>query len=336
MTGIGEVARAAGVSTATVSRAVRGLPSVRPETRARVLEAADRLGYHPSRAASSLATGRLRAVSVVVPYVTRWYFASVVSGAEGLLSSEGYDLLLHNLGGDAAARHRALGAGLLARQADATLVLGLRLSEEERQLAASAARPLALVGTTAPGVASVGIDDQEAACVAVRHLLSLGHRRVAFVGSDDSVALEFEVPRLRQAGWAAALEEAGLAPDPALQVSAGFGPASARSAVHELLASPRRPTAVFAAWDELAFGVLQAARDLGLRVPEDLSVAGVDDHDMAELLGLTTVRQDTFALGRTAANHLLSELHGEDPQPGSVVLPTSLVVRTSTAPPCPA
>jgi LacI family repressor for deo operon, udp, cdd, tsx, nupC, and nupG len=332
MSGIKDVAREVEMSTATVSRALRNLPGVTDETRARVREAARRLGYVASPSAAGLASGQTRTVAVVVPFVTQWFFATVVQGAEEVLRERGYDVLLYNLAGDASARHRVFETNLLTKRVDAVLVLSLKPSPDELERLAHPGRPVTIVGADVPGWATVRIDDELAARTATGHLLELGHRRIAYVGGSTEEALDFTAPEARLAGYRDSLAAAGIAPDPALEADGEFTMNGGMRAGRELLDRPDRPTAVFAASDEMAFGVLRVARELGLRVPEDLSVVGVDDHEMAAFFELTTVAQPAHDQGRVAAQQVLAALGNDDWRPEQVVLPTRLVVRRTTAP----
>src|SRR3954471_3745911 len=171
MTSIKDVAREVGMSTATVSRALRGLPRVSVDTRERVLDAALRLGYVPSPSAAGLASGQTRTVAVIVPWVTRWFFAAVVQGAEEVLREHGYDLLLYNLAGDPTARHRVFQTSLLTKRVDAVLVLSLKPSPDELARLQALGRPVTIVGADLPGWATVRIDDEDAARTATGHLL---------------------------------------------------------------------------------------------------------------------------------------------------------------------
>lgn len=330
MTGIKDVAREVEMSTATVSRALRGLPGVSEETRDRVRETAHRLGYTPSPSAAGLAGGQTRTVAVIVPFVTQWFFAAVVQGAEEELRTRGYDLLLYNLAGDPAARHRVFSTGLLTKRVDAILVLSLKPSPEELASLEALGKPVTIVGADQPGLATVRIDDALAARTATRHLLDLGHRRIGYVGGSTEGVLDFTAPIERVAGYRASLAEAGVPHDPALEVDGEFTLAGGVRAADTLLDLPDRPTAIFAASDEMAIGALRAARERGLRVPEDLSVIGIDDHEMADFFDLTTVAQPVHEQGRVAAQQVLSALAGGDWRPEQVVLPTNLVVRRTT------
>jgi DNA-binding LacI/PurR family transcriptional regulator len=333
MTGIKDVARELEMSTATVSRALRGLPGVSDSTRERVRSTAHRLGYVPSPSAAGLASGQTRTVAVIVPWVTRWFFASVVQGAEEVLRERGYDLLLYNLAGSAEARYRVFEAGRLTKRVDAVLVLSLQPTEDELKRLAHLGCPVTIVGADVPGWATVRIDDEHAARTATAHLAGLGHQRIAYVGGPG--VLDFTAPRAREAGYRGALEDAGLTHDPSLEVDGEFTVAGGIAAGRLLLERPDRPTAVFAASDEMAIGVLRAARELGLQIPHDLSVVGIDDHELAGFFDLTTVSQPVLEQGRVAARQVLDALEARASDagwhPAQVILPTRLLERGSTA-----
>jgi LacI family transcriptional regulator, repressor for deo operon, udp, cdd, tsx, nupC, and nupG len=336
VTKIDDVARLAGVSTATVSRALRGLPTVSEPTRVRVLDAAERLGYSASPSASRLAGGKTRAIAVVVPRITRWFFGTVVEAAEDTLHQAGYDLLLYNLAGDTEARRRVFRTHLLRKRVDAVLVLSLTPTDEEVAALAKLNRPVAVVGATVEGWSSVRIDDIETARIAVRHLVELGHTRIGYVGGSLEEQLDFAAPMDRLNGYRAAMAEAGLAVEPTMEVVGDFTVRGGLAATRLLLDAEPRPTAVFAASDEMAVGAVHAVREIGLRVPEDVSVIGIDDHEMAEFFELTTVAQPVREQGQLAARLLLEALDDDlddPPTPPSVTVPTRLVVRRTTSPP---
>jgi DNA-binding LacI/PurR family transcriptional regulator len=335
VTSIKDVAREVGVSTATVSRALRGLPRVSPATRVRVLQAAAELDYVASPHAASLASGQTRAVGVVVPFVTRWFYAAVVQGAEELLREAGYDLLLYNLGGDQEARDRVFRSHLLRKRVDAVLVLSLTPTVAEVEMLRKLDRPVAVVGATVPGWASVRIDDDATARIAMRHLIDLGHCRIGYVGGSLEQQLDFAAPLDRLTGYRTAMAEAGLTVDPSWEVIGDFTVRGGLAATRLLLDADPRPTAVFAASDEMAVGVVHAVREAGLRVPDDISVIGIDDHEMAEFFDLTTVAQPVHEQGRLAATLLLQllEENGSRSLPPAITVPTRLVVRHTTAAP---
>ncbi|HEU4543300.1 MAG TPA: LacI family DNA-binding transcriptional regulator [Jiangellaceae bacterium] len=334
MVGIVDVAARAGVSVATVSRALRGLPGVAEATRQAVRAAAAELGYVASPSAAGLPTGRTGAVGIVAPWITRWFFTAVIEGAAEVLVERGHDLLLYDLGGVAAARRRVLDTKLLTKRVDALLVLSLPLTAAEVDSLSRLHRPVATVGPTVPGLSGVRIDDVDVGRTAAEHLIELGHRRIAFVGGDPHDELGFPVAPDRRSGYEMALRAAGIEPDRDLAVPAEFTVDSGTRAWATLRNRTTSPTAVVAASDEIAMGVLYAARQCGLRVPRDLSVVGVDDHDMARLFDLTTVAQPVREQGRIAARLLIEQLATTKGVVEQVVtVPTRLMVRSTTAPP---
>lgn len=336
MSTIKDVADAVGVSTATVSRALRGLPRVSEETRGQVLRAAAALGYVASPSASSLASGRTNAVGVIVPFVTRWFFANVVQGAEEVLRAHGYDVLLYNVGASEDARRLVYGRRLLHKRVDAVMVLSLALEQHEIDALRELNLPIATVGSPVANWDVVQIDDVQAAMTATRHLLELGHTRIAHIGSVPAGPSHFHTPANRQKGYRAALAEAGVDCDPDLDVPGDYTVGGGEAAMVSLLSLPSRPTAVFAASDEMAMGAIHAVRKAGLRVPEDISVIGIDDHEMSFLMDLTTVAQPVHEQGRIAADLLLKAMATGTQAPREVQVitaPTSLVVRRTTAAP---
>jgi LacI family repressor for deo operon, udp, cdd, tsx, nupC, and nupG len=334
MTSIKDVAREVGMSTATVSRALRGMPRVSEATRRKVLEAAERLDYVASPHAVSLASGQTRAVGVVVPFVTRWFYGSVVHGAEELLRGAGYDLLLYNLAGDHDARHRVFSTHLLRKRVDAVLVLALTPTGEEVASLTRLGRPVAIVGGRVSGWSTVRIDDVATARTAMRHLLELGHRRIAYIGGSLENQLDSSAPLDRLTGYREAMAEAGVPVEREWEITGDFTVRGGAAAAEHVLALRPRPTAIFAASDEMAIGTIRAARRSGLRIPEDLSVIGIDDHEMAELFELTTVSQPAHEQGRLAARLLLDAIQADgSPEPQTITVPTALVVRGTTAPP---
>ena len=325
-----DVARAAGVSTATVSRALRGVDGVNARTRERVLTAARELGYVTSPAASRLAGGRTGTVAVVVPYITRWFFSEVIAGAEQLLREQGMDLLLYNLG-HVEGRERYFSGEALRQRADAVLVLCLPLSHAELDALGGASIPVALVGADVEQCPSVRIDDVAGARTAVRHLINLGHERVALIAGTPGDPMGFTTPVDRRRGYREAIEEAGLTVDPILEVAGDFTVEGGADAMAQLLAQRHPPTAVFAESDEMAFGAMRTLRNAGLKAPQDISLIGFDGHALADLMDLTTIAQPVREQGAAAAQLLLDVLDGRSGE-RRVIMPTRLVVRGSTGP----
>ena len=330
-----DVAALAGVSPATVSRSLRGQSKVAPQTRRRVLDAAHELSYVASPQASGLASGRTRAIAVVVPFITRWFFSTVVAGVTDVLRESGYDVVLYHLG-SANDRDRFFERMPLARRVDGILSLSMPLSEEHTLALRALDLPLVSVGSHVPGSPSVRIDEIAAARTAVNHLLHQGHEKIGLiVGVPDDPGFGFASSEQRRRGYDLALRSAGLTVDPDLTVTGRYGIEGGAAAMAQLLSGPVLPTAVFAEYDELAMGALWALRRVGLQVPERLSVVGIDDHELAQVLDLTTVAQDAHEQGAVAAQLLLQALETpSDHEPDTdIVLPTHLVLRASSAPP---
>src|SRR6478672_10384646 len=306
MVGIDDVARRAGVSTATVSRALSGRGHVAAATRERVEEAAAELGYVVSASASSLATGRMRNIGVVVPFLNRWFYTSVLEGAQRRLMQYGYDLTLYNLSGSSNERSTVFEQFLLRQRVDAVIAVSLELSAEEVDSLHALGKPLVGVGGPIRGVPTVSIDDVGVTRLATEHLLSLGHTVIGHIGGDVDAEMSFHMPTNRRLGWEDALRDAGVEPRPELYFPAVFTMESGYVAAKQMLGDPRlRPTAVVVASDEMAIGVILAARDMGLDVPRDLSVVGIDDHELASFFGLTTVAQFPEQQGERAVELLM-------------------------------
>lgn len=327
---IQDVAELSGVSTATVSRALRGLPRVSEATRRRVQDAVDALGYVASSEASGLASGRTESVGVIAPYVNRWYFSSVLEGIDIELRRQGYDLVLYNLGGYQQNRSRVVDRAMLRKRIDALLVMCLALSDAEIAALTELRYPTFVVGGTVPGFRSVGIDDDAAATAAMRHLLDLGHRRIAYIGGDNEDGMSFDVPEARRSAYEREMSGAGHPPQPGWMQSGAFTVAGGASAMTRILAGRQRVTAVFAASDEMAFGALSVLRERGIGVPDDMSVIGIDDHEVSAAMGLTTIAQDPVRQGQIAAAEVLADRGGTRPGAARIVTEGHLVLRGST------
>ncbi|MFN2537415.1 MAG: LacI family DNA-binding transcriptional regulator [Mycobacteriales bacterium] len=330
---IEDVARAAGVSTATVSRALRGLPNVSEQTRSTVSRVASELGYVVSRSASRLATGRTLAIAVIAPYLERWFYAQLVSAIEAELRQSGFDALLIGIAEPGDRGRSPFDPGTLRGRVDGVVVLTVPLTGAELDGLRELALPTVFVGAAVSGAMSVRIDDVAVARIATEHLLQLGHRQIAYVGGDPGQRLNFTAPVDRRAGWLAALREAGIEPDRDWEAPGHFTATGGLAAGNLLLSLREPPTAVFCASDEMAAGVLVAARRQHVRVPEDLSILGVDDNELSELLDLSTVAQPVLKQGEIAARMVLQALRGEQRRGMEhVVLPVALVERRSTGP----
>lgn len=335
---IEDVAHAAGVSVATVSRALRGLPNVATSTRARVEEVARGLNYRPDPNAARLATGRSHTVAIVVPFINSWYFANVIAGAEAVCADGGYDLLVLTSPSPATRADTVAGPIGLDRRVDGLIFVEVALADADVAEFDRLGVGVVTVGQRTDEFPSISIDNVAIGRTAVEHLVGLGHTRIGVLAGQAEDPVHFDVPGQRIEGARHALAAAGGRLDPELIAPGQFTVDGGYRAASALLGRPERPTALFALSDEMAFGALLAARDLGLDIPGDVSLVGVDDHESAEVMGLTTVRQHVVEHGAVAARALLRQLTrargtAVRTRPEHIVNPAELVVRRSTSPP---
>ncbi len=328
---IEDVAAASSVSVATVSRALRGLPNVASATRARVAAAAAALNYEVDPRASGLATGKTMTIGLVAPLFGLWYADRVVVGAEGVVAREGYDLLVTSVRDVDSLDAFLERARSFGRRIDGALLIDLFAGGDQLDRLGELGVPAVSVGEDLGRWPSVSVDNELAAATATRHLLDTGHTRIGLIGGVQHNTLSSPVPERRRRGWEAALTDAGLPADPELAVNGGFVVEGGATGLSTLLELDDPPTAVFCMSDRMALGALNEARRRGLHVPRDLSIIGFDDDDIAESLGLSTMRQPVASLGATAAELLLGMIAGEEPAQRSVTLPVDLVVRASSA-----
>ena len=326
---IAQVAAEAGVGVGTVSRVLNGSPSVSVGTRRRVLEAIATLDYQPSPAARALSTGRSNAIGVVAPFFTQPSVIERLRGVSHRLASEGYQLILSDV--ERPDQRRDLFRPLAARgRIDGLLAISLAPTDREARRMELAGVPIVLLDRDHATIPCITIDDFEGGRMAAEHLLALGHRRIAFLGDEEANLFGFDSSAHRREGFEAALAaaDAPIAPDWILHRPHGRD--AARVAASELLAQSPRPTAVFAASDVQAIGVLEAAQEAGVPVPEQLSVIGFDNVEAAGYTGLTTVAQPLEEIGSLGADLLLRAVSGD--AVSSRRMPLEIVERSSTGP----
>jgi LacI family transcriptional regulator len=334
MATIVEVARAAGVTPAVVSRVLNDDPGlrVRPETRERVLMTVRELQYTPNYAARALRRAQVGTLGLAVPGVSNPVYSAIIEGAQSAVSERGYVLMLADV--PELARDNETFARVI-RSGGIDGLLLLRAGSHVDQVVAKVAAeriPTVLVNDRSRTLGSVGVDDRAGARLATEYLLDLGHRDVALLRLDG----RFSRARDRVKGWQDALRAAGLEPNADRVVDGGHTAESGYAGMRRLLAQGRRPTAVVAASVLSAVGAVTAAREAGLRVPEDISIVGYHDVFFAEHLTppLTVVRLALHAMGRTAVHALLERLEGGPARHVVVTDPApELVVRASAAPP---
>jgi DNA-binding LacI/PurR family transcriptional regulator len=325
---IRDVARHAGVGVGTVSRVLNDSASVSEGTHARVHRAMKELGYRRSQIARSLSVGRSHALGVVAPFFTTPSVIERLRGVVERLASHDYDVLLFSVENP---QQRADALRDFARhdRVDGLLVISLPLADAEVEVLRRDELPVVLIDVGHPALPHVVIDDVHGGRLATDHLLAKGHRRIGFVGDAPDEALGFTSSERRREGFRGALGGAGIAAEDALERRGSPGRAAARDEALALLGGEQPPTAVFAASDLQAFGVLEAAESLGLRVPEDVAVIGFDDIEMAAPMGLTTVRQPLYETGARGADLLMTALAGGS-EPVAELEELSVIERRTT------
>lgn len=332
---IRDVARRAGVSVATASRAINDKAVVSAATKDRVMAVIEELGFTPSPAARGLSLGRTHTVGVVISFLTRPQAAERLRGVDAVLSDSEFDLVIYNVE-SVSKRDHYLATLAGSQRTDGLLVMSLPPVDTIVPGLRRGPVPVVFIDVHSDAIAGlprvVG-DDIAGGEIAARHLLSLGHRMVAFIGDALHDPFGFTSSRDRELGFNQALAAAGVVIPPAWVGHGAHGRYEARELARRMLVADERPSAIFAASDTQALGVIAAARELGLHVPEDLSVIGYDDIEAAEYVGLTTVSQQLFESGRRGAELLLSEIdHRSTASPVARLMP-DLVVRATTAPP---
>jgi DNA-binding LacI/PurR family transcriptional regulator len=326
---IRDVAGRAGVSVATVSRVINDSARVNPETRARVLAAIDHLDFQRSSTARNLSVGRSQGIGVIAPFFTTPSVVERLRGVVGGLARRGYDLLLFDV---EAPEQRADALRDFARRdrLDGLIVISLPLSDEDVDRLWRADLPVVLVDVAHPRLPHVVIDDVHGGRLATEHLLAKGHRRIGFLGDLPENPFGFTSSERRRRGYELALRDAGIEPVGDLVELGPYGLDEALPLAEALLGRDDPPTAIFAASDMQAIGVLRCARGLGLRVPQDIAVIGFDDIDVADLVELTTVRQPLWDSGARGAEALLLAIEDGRREPVRQLEPLAVVERATT------
>ncbi len=329
---IGDVARLAGVGRGTVSRVLNERPNVDPATRARVLAAIGELKYAPSAAARRLSLGRTQTIAVVVPYLTRPSVVERLRGIEQALAAAGLDMIVFNVE-TPQRRDDVLRDLSRPTRIDGAILVSIAPHEHELRVIQESGLPLVLVDAHHRSIPRVVVDDVGGGRLAGRHLLELGHVRIGFVGDPLRPPLGFSSSRLRLHGLEQALRAEGVAIPDELVGLGEHGRQRARELAGQLLRLPGPPSAIVAASDTQALGVLEAADRVGLRVPDDVSIVGYDDIEAADSRGLTTIHQPLVETGVRAVQRLVDIIAGAPSRPLREVLEVRLVIRATTARP---
>lgn len=325
-----DIAARAGVTTATVSRVINGKPGISSATRDRVIGVMREARYFPSPAASGLRRKSTREIGILSPFFIGDFFLKIFESLHRQLKD--YDLILYNAQ-TPAHRREVIDRIVAEEKLCALLVASTPVLLEEEMLVAGMGIPVVMVEARHPSYSSVDYDHQIGAFKAVSHLVELGHRDIAIIGGKPETRLYSPIGKDRLKGYRMALSMAGVPVRENWVMSGEWTSEDARTSALRLLREPKPPTAVFATSDMQAAGVLIAARELGVRVPQDLSVVGYDNMPIAEFLSLTTMWQHHDQLARNAATLLLEELRTGKRAGERVVLQPELVARASTAAP---
>lgn len=325
---IQDVAKAAGVSVATVSRVLNKSSSVAEKTREAVLDAIKQLNYRPNLLGRNLRRTETRLILALLPTIANPFYSRVVKGIEDVAHKNGYNVMLCNTDSNAD-RERVYLELLKNRLADGVIFMAPEIESTE----------LTLIGETYPvvqcceykedaKVPHVSIDNHLAAKKAVRHLISLGHKRIGMISCNNN----FVSTKRREQGYRSSIEEAGLTPDGRLVVYGDYSFKSGYRMALNLFSLSERPTAIFAISDIMAIGVLRAARERGFKVPEELAVAGFDNINFSSMCEpmLTTISQPKYDLGCTAMELLLRKIRGKLTEAANIMLENELIIREST------
>ena len=326
-----DVAREAGVGVGTVSRVLNDHPRVSPATRSRVQEVIERLDYSPNPMARGLSLGKSASITVITPGLTSSSVGLRLRGIIPTFNAADRDVMITNVD-TPEQRRRALHSVVDVSHPAGLLIISIEPTQEEVARVSSAGIPLVMVDACVPGAHCFVVDNEAGERMATEHLIALGHRRIAFVGDIvQGEGVASSSPRRR--GFLQAMEAASLEVPAGFVAEGPFGREAALELTNRILDRPRPPTAIVASSDTMALGVLEAAHELGMGIPDDLSVVGFDDIDVAPYLGLTTVRQPLEQSGSEGARCLLSLVDGPETEPERTYLSLELIERSTTGAP---
>lgn len=324
-----DVAEYSGISISTISRVLNNPEKVNPETRAIVLDAIDKLGFVPKAEARARALSRTNRIGVITPFFTAPSFVQRLRGVASALTSSNYELVIYTV--DSYDRLQGYISSVpFTGNLDGLIVMSLPIQKKDAQRLVEHGIETVLIESSHPELNCIEIDDIHGGRMAVEHLLAKGHRRIAFVGDEESHDFELHPAGMRLRGFREAMKNAGV------KVPADYvclfenTNEAAMQATRELLSLPTPPTALFAAADVQALSVLKVARERNVKVPEQLAVVGFDDIDTAEFVDLTTVRQHLDESGKLAVEILLARIHNPSRPPQHVFLPLKLIERQTT------
>ncbi|GAA4072886.1 catabolite control protein A [Amphibacillus indicireducens] len=324
-----DVAREANVSMATVSRVVNGNPNVKPATRKKVLKTIEELGYRPNAVARGLASKRTTTVGVIIPDISNMFFSELARGIDDIANMYKYNIILSNSDQNIDKEIKLINT-MLEKQVDGIVYMGSRLTDEHLKEFKTSPVPIVLAATIEPtnAIPSVNIDYEEAGYEATKLLIDNGHTKLAFVtGLDETTA-----NKAKHQGFVQALEEIELTVDQTNVFRGDLSYQSGLKAVESLFDQTEKPTAIFAASDEIALGVIHGIQDLGLNVPADVEVIGFDNTRLAMMIRptLSTVVQPVYDIGAVAMRLLTKYMNKEEVEESNVILPHQIIKRSST------
>ncbi|MDW8101168.1 MAG: LacI family DNA-binding transcriptional regulator [Anaerolineae bacterium] len=332
MATIYDVARAAGVSISTVSHVLNGTRYVSEETRARVLQAIEKLNYRPSFLARAMVRQETRTIGLIVPDNVNPFFAELARGIEDYGFEAGYNVILCNSDRNTSKEQAYLDM-LISKRVDGVIYMTADVNRERLQPLLDHKIPVVTFDRDYEGIDAVLLDNLYGGYEATRHLIELGHHRIACISGPDPMTRSGD--RIR--GYQKALLEAGLSPDPALVVTGNWTYQSGREAAHLLFELPSPPTAIFACNDTMAIGAISYLRERGLAVPQEVSIVGFDNISLSAFTcpPLTTMVTPILELGQRLCQMLLDRINGKlSPMPQRFVIRGELLIRGSTAPAC--
>jgi LacI family transcriptional regulator len=326
-----DVAREANVSMATVSRVVNGNPNVKPTTRKKVLATIERLGYRPNAVARGLASKKTTTVGAIIPDISSIFFAELARGIEDIATMYKYNIILSNSDQNKDKEIQLINT-MLEKQVDGIIFMGGNISEEHIHQFSTASVPVVLAATydDTDSMPSVNIDYEAAAYEATKSLIDKGNRKLAYISGRE----ESTINQLKFQGYLRALKEANipLVEEYVFNSDGDYTYESGIKAVEMFMNLSDKPTAVFAASDSIALGVIHGAQDLGFKIPEDLEVFGFDNTKLATMVRptLSTVVQPTYDIGAVAMRLLTKFMNKEEVEEKKVILPHRLIERNST------
>jgi DNA-binding LacI/PurR family transcriptional regulator len=324
-----DVAERSGISISTVSRVLNNPEKVNPKTRARVLDAIDKLGFVPKAEARARALSQTNRIGVITPFFTAPSFVQRLRGVASALAAFNYELVIYTV--DSFDRLEGYLSSIpFTGNLDGLIVMSLPIQKKEARRLIEHGIETVLIEFSHPGLNCIEIDDVHGGLLAGEYLLNKGHRRIAFAGDREPHDFQLHPAGMRLKGFQQALKNAGVTiPSEYVSLFENTQEEAMRAA-RELLSLPQPPTAIFAAADIQALSVLKVAREMGVRVPEELAVIGFDDIDSAEFMDLTTIRQHLDESGKLAVDILLAHIADPLRPPQHVKLPLSLIERQTT------